>query len=337
MSWERAERFPSLHQLRKLAKLVKQPYVALLLPEPPPEVPLPQDFRTLPGERAARGQSVALREANETAHQTQQVAVELATELEAVMAASLPHARLLDSPAKVATRFRADLGVTIDLQLGWHDHFEALRYWKNQMEARGLLVIQFSRVSTTEARGFCLTGPNYPVVALNSQDPPQARIFTLFHEIGHLILGGDGLCIPGSAGSVGAERWCDQFATNVLMPKDEVVALARGYDVQLTSARDLARKLHVSTESFIIRLAELGFVSEPQKLQLLREHREAGVPIRSGGGDYWRNFLSAQSRSFLELVASAKEAELLPTHKAALYAGIKASRWGTLMEKLGFT
>ena len=47
-AWETGKAQPSLTNLERLAVYFKRPLAALLLPSPPPEPPLPIDFRQLP-------------------------------------------------------------------------------------------------------------------------------------------------------------------------------------------------------------------------------------------------------------------------------------------------
>ena len=43
-------------------------------------------------------------------------------------------------------------------------------------------------------RALCIYFDEYPIIVLNSADSPNARIFSLFHELTHLILGQCAIC-----------------------------------------------------------------------------------------------------------------------------------------------
>ena len=70
-----------------------------------------------------------------------------------------------------------------------------------------------------------------PALIVNSAWNVEARIFTTFHEVGHLVMRTSSACI----GYVGVredpqrsiERWCDRFAASLLMPEDDVGEILR--------------------------------------------------------------------------------------------------------------
>jgi len=49
--WERGEKEPTLNEIKSLSKAYKRPLAAFFLPAPESELPLPQDFRRLPGQQ----------------------------------------------------------------------------------------------------------------------------------------------------------------------------------------------------------------------------------------------------------------------------------------------
>lgn len=101
-----------------------------------------------------------------------------------------------------------------------------------------------------------LDGPGYLLdlghaggeILLRRQDPPTRRRFTLAHEIGHWILGvqvsqssGDEVGVRAShhhgALNQRLERWCDRFATELLLPSEWIVM-----DIDASSMTDLPTK-----------------------------------------------------------------------------------------------
>ena len=77
-------------------------------------------------------------------------------------------------------------------------------------------------------RGFALWNDAAPLVAVNTTFIPQARAFTLFHEIGHLLLRQDAASDEhiGRSASLATgytvERWCERMAATVLLPEPAV-------------------------------------------------------------------------------------------------------------------
>jgi len=73
--------------------------------------------------------------------------------------------------------------------------------------------------------GFSLWHPLAPLIAVSSAWREEARIFTLFHELGHLVTRSDSACIERRVNARPkdpVERWCELFAASVLSPRTAV-------------------------------------------------------------------------------------------------------------------
>ena len=106
------------------------------------------------------------------------------------------------------------------------------------------------------------------MVAVNTAYHPTARIFTLFHEIGHLLTRTDAACLrfilPGDP-ETGPERWCERFSASFLMPEAALRSTASHYGIDesrhvssVHTARRIANRFKVSARAASIRLQELG-------------------------------------------------------------------------------
>src|SRR5260370_3025122 len=98
-----------------------------------------------------------------------------------------PRIRLTADVDEQAQAIRRLLGVTFDEQLSWRDEYEAWRRWRAAVEALGVLVLQ-QTMPVKEVRGFSLNGGSVPTIVVSSSDAVLARLFTLFHELVHLLL-----------------------------------------------------------------------------------------------------------------------------------------------------
>ncbi len=73
------------------------------------------------------------------------------------------------------------------------------------------------------ARGFSLWDDDAPLIAVNSAWNPAARVYTLFHEYGHLLSRTSSVCLERVGVKISrptdpAERWCKEFAAAALLP-----------------------------------------------------------------------------------------------------------------------
>jgi Zn-dependent peptidase ImmA (M78 family) len=263
--WERGDEVPSVSLLKELARLYKRPLAVLLLPEPPEAPPLPIDFRRIKGAgKALSTQSLlVLRHAR----RLQGLAAEL-EEDERVAPVFTPGSYSIRAdPAAAANQQRALLGVDLASQLHWGDRYRAFREWRAAVENIGIFVYQF-RMPVEEVRGFSLSEGGPPTIVLNRSDDIRARIFTLFHEYAHLLLGAGAICLPEvgallrKVGDSREERFCNEFAGSLLVPQ---AALRNDSD-----ARELARMSDIPDDVRFSRLVERYQVNRP--VLLLRLH-----------------------------------------------------------------
>ena len=92
-----------------------------------------------------------------------------------------------------AEEIRGLLGITSEIQRKWVDEKEALNEWRKAIEKLGILIFQIS-MPVEESRGFSLADGKVPAIILNPQDSVKGRIFSLLHELGHILLDKSGLC-----------------------------------------------------------------------------------------------------------------------------------------------
>ncbi|MBU7023810.1 MAG: ImmA/IrrE family metallo-endopeptidase, partial [Theionarchaea archaeon] len=223
--WESGQKKPTMIQINKLARVYKRPLAAFFLSEPPHEPPLPDDFRTLP-ERERRPLSSDTLLAIRRARRLQSLAIELARSTNYEIQVNVGKASLSDNPEEIANKTRTHIGIDVQTQFKWNRDIDAFNEWKKAIETLGVLIIQLS-LPVEETRGFSLSDTP-PVIVINSRDHIRARIFSLFHEYGHLLLDTGGICdwenqsVQSSTdGSI--EIFCNHFAGALLVPRDALL------------------------------------------------------------------------------------------------------------------
>jgi Zn-dependent peptidase ImmA (M78 family)/transcriptional regulator with XRE-family HTH domain len=269
-SWESGSSRPSLPELARLSGLYHRPLAVFFLPEPPQDRCPPRDFRHLPGGRT-RSISPDLRLAIRRAELRQDLAAELLEKEPGKIRDLLGSVSTADSPTGVASNARALVGIDVSTQMSWKDASYALNSWIFAMESVGVLVFQALGVDVNEMRGLSLHDPVAPVILLNTADAVTARVFSLFHELGHLLLGAAGLCNLDTTArtSCAEEIFCNAFAGEFLVPADALLqhdlvaskpARCSGWE-----GRDLDRvaaDFGVSVEVALRRLVAVGKASQ---------------------------------------------------------------------------
>lgn len=228
VNWEQKESNVSLPKLRKLANVYKRSMALFLLPQVP-NVPLfPPDFRTLDSLKTDK-LSEAARLSIRKAERNREFFVELQKTLELGVKYPKPFLSLDQRPEDAASQFRKEVKVTFAIQIEWPDKVAALRNWINIVEGFGVLVFQMP-LPVREFRAFCIRGNNSlpPVIVLNTKDDPHGRIFSLIHEVSHLLIKQESIDhLIKNRGEVGAhkfvESFANEFAGSFLVPAENLL------------------------------------------------------------------------------------------------------------------
>ncbi len=332
-SWEQATTKPTITQARKLASIYRRPLALFYLSKPPDDfMPMLHDFRRLPGagEGPTRGNlTFEIRRALER----RSIAIEL-LELTGAGATILPEIHVnVSDPELFAETLRQRLGISLDEQINWRTPYEALNAWKTAVEALGILVFQASRIDITEMRGISIHQNPFPVIVLNSADAPNGRIFTILHELVHILLNESGLCDMREGGGAHTEDeakevFCNRIAGTVLLPTqtllgDIIVSSNHGPVWTDEAVSTLSHKYSISREVVLRRLLILGRTDNAfyerkvnqYYLEFLRNRKESDgfappyVQVLSQSGTYFANLVLENYHQ--ERITSADVSEYL--------------------------
>lgn len=343
-AWEQGEVQPTVRQVEALAHFFHRPLSIFFLPKPPEVPQLAAEYRRLPGVYPGH-ESPELRLALRQMLIRREAALNLSAELgEDIQPFSLA-AHLNESPAEVGARLREALSIPLNQQLAWPDEWKAWNSWRAAVEGLGVLVFQFSRVPLSEVRGLSLLRLPMPVVAVNSKElAPGARIFTLLHEVVHLMLAVGNEEQPAIRESRSGEDWAsvERFAeiaaSHALIPEAALRAEIESAGLQnsdwsLDETRKLARRFRVTPLALGTRLRESGFMTWPQYhawREAWAEYVES-LPARKGGPVAPAvKAVGRNGRPFTQLVFEALSANRITSVDAARHLGLKFEHFDKL-------
>lgn len=189
-----------------------------------------------------------------------------------------------------------------------------------------------------EFAGFALADPIAPLIFVNTRGSVARSIFTLAHELGHILLREDALdSDPSDDVAEGHERFCNRFAAELLMPEKEFRSLWRQHqqsDIK-TRCTDLARTFFVSSEAVLIRAHTLDLISDEDFERLhIAIRRKSEKKSREGinnGGNFWANVAMRNSKTFFKAVIEATRAGELTYTSAARLLNVNV---GTLAQRI---
>ena|SRR3989338_909025 len=277
---EIGDKKPTFRQVEALAKAFRRPVAAFLLPSPPQEPALPADFRLSVVEK--REFSRKMRRVFRRARWLQELSGELMANLNLSLGFNVSTVDLSENPVELAVKERSAAGVSLETQMKWQNSYEAFAAWRNYLEKKNVRVFQVS-MPIGEARGFALTDKKPYLIVVNTADDINARIFTLFHEYGHILLSQTSVCIPefGAAKDSSkqklVESWCNRFAAEFILPQQvrQYLVLEKGQDLG-KQLNKYSSKLKVSKYALLIRMKELNIVKDAQLAEYVEKTKAAG-------------------------------------------------------------
>ena len=289
-AWIDGKAQPTKTQFNKIVSTLRRPSAAFFLPEPPQHLNLPPPLRQSVGARNRALNAQELREIR-WARRLQQLVAHLREE-DAIDIPRLPQFAPSDSPSRAARSLRNRLDVPLARQTQWPTPSAAFSGWREAVEGTGVLVLLL-QLGPDAIRGFALWNDAAPLVAVNTTFIPQARAFTLFHEIGHLLLRQDAASDEniGRSASLetgyGVERWCERMAAAVLLPESAVRAAVPpdiSEDEAYQFARSFAGQFKISLRAAAIRLIELNLASTDLYDLVVSQSGRLDRPQSRGGG-----------------------------------------------------
>lgn len=332
--WKEGEARPNLTQFKKLATKLHRQRATFLLPRPPITTEVQVQFRDVSG-RAARDLNPVERRYMRRAERMQRVLGWLAAELHAAPR-RFPASDLSDGPETVAASWRVFIRITVEQQRRWKSSSVAFDGWRSALERIGVEIFLFP-LGAESCRGFSLWHDDAPIIAVNTAWREEARIFTLFHELGHLATRSNSACAEwagkATRPSDPVERWCERFAADLLLPRDEVVRAINGHPANLDTASLIAKQFRVSLRAATIRLIELDLAGWElyEKIPPATDAKPQG-----GGGGGGRNRLQIKEDEFgargTGLFVEGVKQELITRSQAIEYLDIPDPAFDALLE-----
>lgn len=294
--WANGSRQPTLSQLTSYAAATHVAVGQLLLPEPPPEdLPLP-DFRNQGNVSAGRPSGDLLDviyecQIRQSWYSDYAVSEQLAA---AEWVGAGP-----EGIAEAAQRLSDAMGGVGDIP---NHPREALRALTDLAEVHGILVMASGvvgnnthrKLSVEEFRGFVIADERAPLVFLNAADSLRAQVFTLVHEMAHLLRRESAVSSADPvAKSPDAERWCNHVAAEFLVPAARLATAVESARGPANLVETLRSQFPVSASVAMIRANEMGMISRRQLNDVLGRGGDAAIAgaRRSGG-----NFYNTQGR-----------------------------------------
>lgn len=294
--WESGASRPTYPQLENLAGAFKVPVAVFFFPEPPHLSPISKSFRTLGSrlfEKIPSRIRLLIRKA-----QAYQLSLEELYEGKNPSRQMITRNLHFDSTAPIsetAHAVRKHLGISLEQQREWPDNDgcdTALKQWRKAFWDAGIHVFK-DQFRQPDFSGFCLYHEEFPVIYINNTTTKTRQIFTLFHELGHLLYETSGIFkeddshideMNGDNRQI--ETMCNHLAARTLVPEDEFDRAFSGGKPDKRHVGELANLFKVSREVIYRRFLDRNFISVADYKSLTEEWRKEMKPRSAGGNPY---------------------------------------------------
>lgn len=329
---EEGEKQPTLDELKQFSKTYKRTIATLLLTAPPKEKPLPIDRRTIDSKDIGNFHErtiMAIRKAR--------ALVVSLVELKHDAGIAIPlfqyKASIQDNPATVARKFRKEWNLEEVRQ--FENINLALEAYLEKIESLGVAVFQLS-LTQDHLRGFSMVDEIVPIIGIKGGgEPATAKIFTLFHELGHILLNEGGLCDLHENTNQQIEKWCNSFAAEILIPTSELLQMkivieqkAKGEKVWAKKELiELANHFHVGPLAILRSLLENKLTS----IEYYKDKHQAwnkpsfGRAKHPEGRNFAKETIREKGRTYVSLAFSAFDKNRIDLKDLSDFLGIRLS------------
>ena len=345
-AWERYGSI-SMPQAERLARAAHVPLGYLFLSRPPDEsLPIP-DFRV----RGDTPPSHPSPDLLETVYAMQRRQMWMRDELVENWAEPLVFIGAYSpngNASMVAGAMRDALGLVDQWAASEATWSNALRLLRDRVENAGVLVFfngvvgnnTSRKLDPEEFQGFALVDEYAPLIFVNNADFKAAQMFTLAHELAHLLIGESG--VSGFSNMEPApnatEQFCDQAAAEFLVSEDDLRAFWPSAKQSGEPFRTVARHFKVSAIVAARRALDLEMIDRGTFFRFYNEYKTQSSfsPRASDGGDFWNTQRWRIGSRFAATVIRAVNSGRLSYTEAYSLTDLGGDNFEKLSERMGF-
>lgn len=215
------------------------------------------------------------------------------------------------------------------------------------IEDLGIMVIQDSNLghhtkplNVEEFRGFAIADDVAPLIFVNTADSMNAQLFTLIHELAHILKGESGVSDNTISSANKTEQFCNEVAGEFLVPKKRFIEEwdnigKASIEVIIDS---LSKIFHVSRHVVARRALNLGYINKLQYEKYIHDVYENYLAHKekSGSGpSYYTVKNSKLSSQLSQAVVSQSVSGKMLYRDAGYILGINPSKIEIFAKKAG--
>jgi Zn-dependent peptidase ImmA (M78 family) len=328
-AWENGEGSPTYPQLERLAhEIYKRPVAVFFFPNIPEEETPKTEFRTLPDTMVDELPAEIIKLYRKA--KLFQLYLEELYEGEKPVKTSLLDLFELNEKSQfesITKAIRKALGVPIEEQRKWRSTETAFKKWRDALEANGVFVFK-DGFKNDDYSGFCLYHQKFPIVFVNNSMPDSRQVFTLFHELGHLLYRSGGIdfrsreAVSSFQGYyLSVEVSCNRFANEFLVPQE----VFDSFELRISEAnfQNLADYFSVSREVILRNYFDRGVVDVEYYEQMVAKWTAQAKEKGELGGNYYYNQKAYLGERYINLVYGKYYQNKITVDSVAEYLNVK--------------
>lgn len=315
-AWEKGENSPTWNQLREVSKKYHIPTAFFFMDCPPNFDNLPNmiNYRKLVADSIYETNSPNLINNIRKSETRREIYLDLLNELnEDILLFKVPK---LEHDTKIFSNYiREILGISLSTQKSWYkevNHYNFLNKWKEVLnEKLGVLIFETEGVLLEEMRALCIFHEKIPIILLNGKDSVNERIFSLFHELTHLLLGESAIC--GDDENTKEEIFCNAVAGEFLVPEHDLNISINGVTDLLSynSLKKLYNSYGVSEHVILRRLLDANKISRRDYISYINSYEESFSKSSGSGGNYLNNMIKYNGKAYYSVILDAYEVGII--------------------------
>lgn len=336
-SWENGDNYPTWNQLRKVSKKYHVPTAFFFMDCPPNFNNLPNivNYRKLDVDSIYETNSPNLINNIRKSENRRNIYIELSHDLnEDIIKFEVPN---LETDKKIFANYIRDvLSISLSTQKSWYKesrHYNFLNNWKEVLnEKLGILIFETRGVLLEEMRGLCIFHKEIPIILLNGKDSVNGRIFSLFHELTHLLLGESAIC--GDDDNTKEEIFCNAVAGEFLVPEEDLINNINPSIELLSNAslKNLYNLYGVSEHVILRRLLDINKISNDDYTSHIPNFKDPVLDSSSSSGNYLNNMIKYNGKAYYSLILDAYDLGIINSIEFSKFTNLGKNQIPKLQE-----
>ena len=350
-SWITGEKAPTFHQLEELSRKTNIPFGYFFLRKVPAESCEIVDYRTIDSLSVVHP-SRNLLDTVDAMSRVQQWMSEYNRNSGKLPCACVGSIRLCRDRNAAAERIRNTLEIKTDWFIGVRSADAAFKELRRRIMGTGILVMMngvvgnntHRKLSTNEFRAFTMIDPYAPLIFINAADSRNGRLFSLLHELVHVMLGENSFYNDqyGASIQVGREeQFCNAVAAELLVP--EKMFLEKWDETGGSTENKIAglQEYFVCSSIVLLRKAldckrismeEYGRLAAKYEKQFLGDAKKR---MGESGGDFYKTLKSRWDQNFIKALGNSVESGRTQYREAYYMTNTTGKTFSVLTESIG--